>query len=679
MPKSKVTYAILRTITLLSQWLLAGTFLFSGFVKALDPMGMEHKLAAYFTHWGINLPAGSLYLDVAVLLLALAEFTLGVYLLLGMRKRVAAIGSFAFMLVMTLLTIYIYAFNPVADCGCFGTAITLTNGETLAKNIVLLACAFIVLTQRRHSLRIITVHTQWLLSLYAMVYLLGVTLFSLHYLPLMEFTPYETGISIPEAMKGKQNMSFIYEKNGHKQSFDIDHLPEDSTWTYVETQTEVLQAPSIKDFSLTDKDGEEIADELLADSSLVYIVTMPNPSTADAGCSDRINDIYDFANDHHQRLVCATAGKQSEITQWIDLTGSAYPFVESSTEALNAMVRSNPGVLLLKQGRIIAKWSSNDLPNEEELKAITANPELQIQRFATSHALLKLFLWFILPFGLLLLADRLWIGRRYYRIYKHYKSHNKNKMRKHIVAGNWKMNKNLQEGLALAAEVNELLKNEKPNCEVILGTPFIHLAKVSELVDHSLVKVSAENCANHAAGAYTGEVSAEMVKSTGAEYVILGHSERREYYNETPEVLKEKVDLALANGLQVVFCIGESLAQREAGEQEAVCKAELEGSVFHLSAEEWKNIVIAYEPIWAIGTGKTATSDQAQEIHAFIRKCVAEKYGQEVADNTSILYGGSCNGKNAPELFAKEDIDGGLIGGASLKAADFKLIIDAWK
>ena len=252
-------------------------------------------------------------------------------------------------------------------------------------------------------------------------------------------------------------------------------------------------------------------------------------------------------------------------------------------------------------------------------------------------------------------------------------------MRKKIVAGNWKMNKNLQEGVALAQELNTVLVAEKPNCDVIICTPFIHLAKVSDVIDHSVIGLGAENCADKASGAYTGEVSAEMVKSTGAEYVILGHSERREYYNETPAILKEKVDLALANGLKIIFCIGESLAQREANEQNAVCKAELEGSVFHLTPEEWKNVVIAYEPIWAIGTGKTATSEQAEEIHAFIRSLVAEKYGQQVAEDTSILYGGSCKASNAPELFGKPDIDGGLIGGASLKAADFKGIIDAWK
>ena len=249
-------------------------------------------------------------------------------------------------------------------------------------------------------------------------------------------------------------------------------------------------------------------------------------------------------------------------------------------------------------------------------------------------------------------------------------------MRKKIVAGNWKMNKNLQEGVALAKELTEVVKN--PNCGVIICTPFIHLASVAEIVKDSAIELGAENCADKEKGAYTGEVSAEMVKSTGAQWVILGHSERREYYNETPEILKEKVQLALANGLKVLFCIGETLEERDANKQNQVVKAELAGSVFNLSAEEWKNIVIAYEPIWAIGTGKTATAEQAEEIHAYIRSCVAEVYGQEVADDTTILYGGSCKASNAPELFAKPDIDGGLIGGASLKAADFKGIIDAW-
>lgn len=251
-------------------------------------------------------------------------------------------------------------------------------------------------------------------------------------------------------------------------------------------------------------------------------------------------------------------------------------------------------------------------------------------------------------------------------------------MRKNIVAGNWKMNKTLQEGIALAKELNEVLANERPNCDVIICTPFIHLASVTPLVDSAKIGVGAENCADKESGAYTGEVSAAMVASTGAKYVILGHSERRAYYHETPEILKEKVRLALANGLIPIFCVGEVLEEREAGKQNEVVYGQLAGSLFDLSAEEFSRLIIAYEPVWAIGTGKTATAAQAQEIHAYIRSVIAEKYGKDVADNTSILYGGSCKASNARELFANPDVDGGLIGGASLKAADFKGIIDAF-
>ena len=252
-------------------------------------------------------------------------------------------------------------------------------------------------------------------------------------------------------------------------------------------------------------------------------------------------------------------------------------------------------------------------------------------------------------------------------------------MRKNIVAGNWKMNTTVAEGVQLAKEVNEAVATAgELKCDVVIGVPFTHLTAVKDVIDIEKVGLSAENCANKEKGAYTGEVSAAMVASTGANYVILGHSERREYYNETPEILKEKVDLALANGLKIIFCCGESLELRNAGTYEEFIKAELKDSLFHLSAEEFANIVIAYEPIWAIGTGVTATSDQAEEVHAFIRSFLAEKYGETVANDTTILYGGSCKPSNAPELFAKPNLDGGLIGGASLKAADFMGIVTAF-
>lgn len=251
-------------------------------------------------------------------------------------------------------------------------------------------------------------------------------------------------------------------------------------------------------------------------------------------------------------------------------------------------------------------------------------------------------------------------------------------MRKKIVAGNWKMNKNLQEGLSLATELNEALKGKTVNCDVVIGTPFIHLASVAKAIDTTKIGVSAQNCADKASGAYTGEVSAEMVASTGATYVILGHSERRAYYHETPEILKEKVLLALANNLTPIFCIGEVLAEREAEKHFEVVKSQIQDSLFGLSEEDFGKIVLAYEPVWAIGTGKTATANQAQEMHAFIRKTLADKYGQAVADNTSILYGGSCNASNAKELFANPDVDGGLIGGASLGVDKFMPIIEAF-
>lgn len=250
-------------------------------------------------------------------------------------------------------------------------------------------------------------------------------------------------------------------------------------------------------------------------------------------------------------------------------------------------------------------------------------------------------------------------------------------MRKNIVAGNWKMNTTVPEGVKLAQEVNAALEGITAKCDVVIGVPFTHLTAVKAVIGDKL-GLSAENCADKVKGAYTGEVSAAMVASTGATYVILGHSERRQYYGETAETLKDKVALALENGLTPIFCIGEVLEERENGTYFDVIKAQVADSLFQLSAEDFGKIVLAYEPVWAIGTGKTATADQAQEIHAFIRGLIAEKYGNQVADDTTILYGGSCKPSNAKELFEKPDVDGGLIGGASLDAESFMGIVTAF-
>ena len=252
-------------------------------------------------------------------------------------------------------------------------------------------------------------------------------------------------------------------------------------------------------------------------------------------------------------------------------------------------------------------------------------------------------------------------------------------MRKKIVAGNWKCNTNLQEGIELAKAVDTLVASKgAKDVVVVLGTPFTHITKVVETVNTDRIGVAAQNCAAEAKGAFTGEVSAEMVKSTGAKYVILGHSERREYYGETSEILNKKLALVLENGLTPIYCCGEPLEIREAEGQNDYVKKQLDETIFNLSPEDFKKLVIAYEPIWAIGTGVTASSAQAQDMHANIRAALTKKFGAEVAEGTSILYGGSCNPKNANELFANKDVDGGLIGGASLKAEDFIGIINGF-
>lgn len=246
-------------------------------------------------------------------------------------------------------------------------------------------------------------------------------------------------------------------------------------------------------------------------------------------------------------------------------------------------------------------------------------------------------------------------------------------MRKQIVAGNWKMNCTLHAGQKLVSEVVELSKGEiKNSCQLILIPPFVHLTSIeSQIGTIDNLFLGAQNCHQNDSGAFTGEVSASMIKSCGATHVIIGHSERREYFLEPDEQLESKIKAALEHQLSPIFCCGERLESREHGTQEEVVDAQVKNSLFSLSDDEIRQIVIAYEPVWAIGTGKTATADQAQEMHAFIRSKIAAQYSQETADSISILYGGSVKPENAKEIFSKADVDGGLIGGASLKARDF--------
>jgi triosephosphate isomerase len=632
--------------------ILAVVLIFSGFVKAVDPLGTQYKLTDYLTAMHMQTLAPDFLTLGASVILSAVEFGLGICLLFAIRKKTSTTLTLLLMAIMTPLTLWLALANPVSDCGCFGDAIVLTNWQTFGKNVILLIFTFMVWKWPHDMVRLISVSNQWIVVNYSAIFILAVSGWSLYDLPYFDFRPYHIGTDL---RKGWQAMM------------------------------EGEESPYSEFFLQRVEDGEDITDSLLNSKGYLFLLIAPHLEQADDSQLDLINQVYEYAEDQGYPFYGVTASGEKGIELWRDRTGAEYPFCQTDDITLKTIIRSNPGLLLLKDGVIIRKWSHNRIPDEYALTNHLEKLEIgKMPSDSMPRKILAIVLCYILPLVLLAIADRLWAWSKWLKrkeqankIYQLFKK--KQKMRKKIVAGNWKMNLNLQEGVALAKELNEALQADKPNCDVVICTPFIHLASVAQVLDQNIIGLGAENCADKEKGAFTGEVSAEMVKSTGAQYVILGHSERREYYKETPEILKEKVQLALKNGLKVIFCIGETLAEREANKQNEVVKAELEGSVFNLSEEDFRKIIIAYEPIWAIGTGKTATADQAEEIHAYIRSIVAEKYGQAVAEDTSILYGGSCKASNAPELFAKVDIDGGLIGGASLKCADFKGIIDAWK
>lgn len=691
----KLRHRLLIGLVNVFRLVLSLTFVCSGFVKIVDPKGTQYKIEDYLQAfgWGEFVP-DFLPLCLSVLLSAF-EFCIGIYMFFGIRRRLTSWLYMMFLSFMTPLTLYLALANPISDCGCFGDAFPLTNWETFGKNVALFLMAWLVFRYRLSLPRFVTERNQWMISLYTIVFTFVLAAVCLYCLPVLDFRPYHIGadirkgMEVPEGEAGPEYVTtFVLEKDGVRKEFSLDNYPEDTAWTFVENKTVLVKEgyiPPIHDFSMTLwPSGEDMTENVLDDEGYTFLLVSPYLELADDSNIGRINELYDYSQEYGYAFYCLTASGDEMIARWQDFMGADYPFCQTDAITLKTMIRSNPGLILLKDGVVYNKWSCNNLPGEDELGDAIEKTELgKMQADSRVMTMVRVLLWFILPLFVLTTADRIWVGSKLYKKTKH-----KNKiinflkqknMRKKIVAGNWKMNMNLQEGVALATELNEALAADKPNCDVVICTPFIHLATVAGILDEKVIGLGAENCADKEKGAYTGEVSAAMVKSTGAQYVILGHSERRAYYGETAEILKEKVNLALANGLKVIFCIGEVLEEREAEKQNEVVKAQLAGSLFDLTEEQFANIILAYEPVWAIGTGKTATAEQAEEMHAFIRATIAEKFGAAAAENVSILYGGSCKPSNAKEIFAKPDVDGGLIGGAALKCADFKGIIDAWK
>ena len=476
----------------------------------------------------------------------------------------------------------------------------------------------------------------------------------------------------------------IYQRNGVRQEFSLDSLPDEAEgWEFVETiechadgkvsDDRSKAEPKHIDFFVKTADGEVITDELLSRPGYTLLLLSHSLDKASQHDIDRIELLSEYAGDNDYGFLCLTARDEKQLERWKFNTGAEYPFVFTDASIIETMCRSNPAVMLLRDGVICWKTPLSRLDAEGltsgKLNEQTSGDIEEINYH--NRILLVLFLLFA-PFFLFLLVEIVQF------LYKQSLINNSKKMRKKIVAGNWKMNTTLQEGIALAEGLKEALAGKKVNCDVVVCTPFISVASVAKAVEGSVIGVGAEDCSAHEKGAYTGEVAANMIASTGAKYVILGHSERRQYHGENNELLVAKLQQALANGLTPIFCVGEVKEERVNGTYKEVIEGQME-ALYTLSAEDFAKCVVAYEPVWAIGTGLTATSEQAEEVHAFIRASIAKKYDAAVADNTSILYGGSCKGSNAPELFAQPDIDGGLIGGAALKVDTFMPIIEAWK
>ena len=698
--------SLIQWLVFLSRLIVGGTFVFSGFVKAIDPYGTVYKFQDYFSAFHLDfLSSFAMLFSVA---LSVIEFVLGVHLLFGSYRKSTPRLIFIFLCVMTPVTLYLAIANPISDCGCFGDAVHLSNWATFLKNVLLLIIV-LFLVYRNTSLRALyNQQVQWLTGLYSLLFVFFFVYIGTYYQPYLDFRPYKIGVNIPEALaveEPEREFVFIYEKNGERKEFLLDNLPsEEEGWVFVDRYEKTVSGqesvtPIIEDFTIY-RGATDITEDIIYDENYRILLLSPDLETADDSEVDRINELYDYCVERGYEFACVTASTPQGVEAWQENTGAEYPFYFMDKTVIRTIARGNPCVLLLKGGTILRKTSPSQLPDETLLvqpldKLTYGQPEI----YRLERRIWFIVLLYAVPMLFLLLTEKtvaMIIGRiRQWRdAHRRKKKENENNiiegkcivltnknlfvMRKNIVAGNWKMNTTLQEGVALAKEIDAALAGVSTKCDVIIATPFTHLVSVVNAIDTKRIGVGAENCADKTEGAYTGEVSAKMVASTGAQYVILGHSERRAYYHETPEILKEKVLLALANGLTPIFCIGEVLEEREAGKHFDVVKAQVEESLFNLSAEDFGKIILAYEPVWAIGTGKTATADQAQEIHAFIRKTIADKYGKEVAENTSILYGGSCKPSNAAELFAKPDVDGGLIGGAALKADSFMGIITAF-
>lgn len=417
--ESKRLHSVIGVWTNICRFLLAGVFIFSGFVKAVDPLGTQYKIQDYLEAFGLasSLPASLPFL--ASVVQAMVEFSLGVYLLFGIRRRITTLSVVVIMCVMTPLTLWLALSNPIADCGCFGDAVTLTNWETFWKNVCLLAAAVSVFKWGNRITPLVTRRFDWLVAMYTFLYISGMTLYCYRELPVFDFRPYHIGADIRAGMEIPEGAEptvletrFILQKEGVEKEFTLDDYP-DSTWTFVDSKTVVKvqgYEPPIHDFSMIrQEDGEDITDEVLKDDGYTFLLVAHQLSQADDSTIDLINELYDYSIEYGYKFYCLTSSPDSDIEDWQERTGAEYPFCLMDNITLKTMIRSNPGLMLLKDGTVVNKWSVNSLPDEYALAGRLEDlPLAQVNEKPFIHKLVLVLAWFVFPLLFFSMVDVMW-------------------------------------------------------------------------------------------------------------------------------------------------------------------------------------------------------------------------------------------------------------------------------
>lgn len=422
---SKAKAAALTVLVNACRFLLGATFVFSGFVKAIDPIGTQYKLQDYISAVGM----GGIVPDIVTLLASVAlsalEFSLGVFVLFAIRRHLVSKILVAFMTVMTLITVWIALFNPVKDCGCFGEALRLTNVQTLLKNIVLLAASVVVAWRPLRMYRFLSRSTQWIAINYTILFVLLLSAHCLYHLPLIDFRPYHIGMNIKKGMEiptgapqPEFETTFILQKNGVKKEFTLDNYP-DSSWQFVDSktvQTKEGYVPPIHDFSIQKADGDDITDSVLTANGYIFLLVSPHLEQADDSNFGDIDLLYEYCQERKIPFYCLTASTKKDIDHWADITGAEYPFCFTDETTLKTIIRSNPGLLLLKDGTIIRKWSHNDLPSSSSLNAPLSKLSIgAMPSTSLGETIMKVVLLFFIPLIILVFADRTWAWTRYLR------------------------------------------------------------------------------------------------------------------------------------------------------------------------------------------------------------------------------------------------------------------------